>query len=155
VAFVDGVEGVDDDHPSSNLQAGEAWVRNIYQHAVHSPQWERMAIVWTYDEGGGFADHVLPPAGCVARPGDEAYTERGPRVPLVVVSPWARPRFVSHVVRDHLSITRLVEALFDLPALTARDANADALLDLFDFSTCPPALLAPPDAPASGTGACD
>jgi phospholipase C len=152
VAFVDGKDGVEDDHPMADLQRGEAWLRTLFDHAVLSPQWPRLAIVWTYDEGGGFADHVDPqPPGCPAS-ADSSSTRRGPRVPLVVISPWARRGFASHLPQDHTSITRLVEALFDLPALTARDANADALLDLFDFS-CGRDLSVPP-APAAGTGGC-
>jgi phospholipase C len=151
VAFVDGRGNVDDDHPPADLQRGEAWVRTLYDHAVASPQWQRLAIIWTYDEAGGFADHVPPePHGCA--PGDSHPTQRGPRVPLVVISPWARRGYVSHVVRDHAAITRFVEALFDLPALTARDANSDALLDMFDFSC---GVRQPvPAAPAPGTGGC-
>ncbi len=151
VAFVDGRTSYDDDHPPANLQVGEAWLRTLYDHAVASPQWPRLAIVWTYDEAGGFADHVPPPAACAA---DSAspFTALGPRVPLVVISPWARRGYVSHVVRDHTALTRLIEAVFDLPALTARDANADALLDLFDF-TCGRDLSVPP-APPAGTGGC-
>ena len=63
----------------------------------------------------------------------------GPRVPMVMISRWAKPHYVSHVVRDHTSISRFIELLFDLPALTARDANADAMLDMFDFSCAQPA----------------
>jgi hypothetical protein len=74
-------------------------------------------------------------------------------VPLGVISPYARPHFVSHVVQDHTSITRLIEAVFDLPALTARDANSTALLDMFDFENAP-ALLHPPRPPLAGTGGC-
>jgi len=70
------------------------------------------------------------------------------RVPLIVISPWAQAGHVSHLVHDHASILRLVQLLFDLPALTARDANADALLDLFDFR-CPAPLASPPPAPAA------
>jgi phospholipase C len=151
VAFVDGRGNVDDDHPPADLRCGEASVRTVYDHAVASPQWPRLAIVWTYDEGGGFADHVAPePQACP--PGDSRFTQRGERVPLVVISPWARRNYVSHVVRDHTAITRFVEALFDLPALTARDANSDALLDLFDFSCR--AELAAPAAPPAETGGC-
>ncbi len=155
VAFVDGRDYLDDDHPKADLQNGEAWVRNIYAHAIASPQWRRMAIIWTYDEGGGFADHVPPPNACVARPteSDAPYFELGPRVPFAVISPYARPHYVSHVVQEHTAITRFIETVFDLPALTARDANSDALLDMFDFS-CDPAMLVPPAAPESGTGAC-
>jgi phospholipase C len=151
VAFVDGGYG-EDDHPASDLQVGEAWVRNVYQHAVASPQWLRLAIIWTYDEGGGFADHVPPvPAPCPLAGSESSSLPMGPRVPLVAISPWARRNFASHVVHDHTAIARLVEVLFDLPALTARDANSDALLDLFDFS-CGRDLtvLAAPPAGAAG-----
>jgi phospholipase C len=152
VAFVDGRDGVEDDHPPADLQRGEAWLRSIYDHALASPQWSRLAIVWTYDEDGGFADHVPPEPEACAAGVDSSSTQRGPRVPLMMISPWARRGFVSHVVQDHTAITRLIEALFDLPALTARDANSDALLDLFDFS-CDRDLSVPP-APAPGTGGC-
>ena len=151
VAFVDARGNFEDDHPPADVQRGEAWTKVIYDHAVASPQWPRLAIIFTYDEAGGFADHVPPePHGC--RVSGSPFMQRGPRVPLVVVSPWARRNFVSHVVHDHTAITRLIEALFDLPALTERDANSDALLDLFDFS-CGRDLTVPP-APAAGTGGC-
>jgi phospholipase C len=153
VVFVDGVDNVEDEHPTADVQKGEDWTRNIYEHALASKYWRELAMIWTYDEAGGFADHVPPPEQfCVARPQDAQYHAGGVRVPLAVVSPWARPHYVSHVVQDHTAITRFIEALFDLPALTARDANADALLDLFDFGK--PALLNPPTAPAAGTGGC-
>jgi phospholipase C len=152
VAFVDGVEGVDDDHPTADLQVGEAWLRPIYEHTVASPQWPRLAMVWTYDEAGGFADHVPPdPPGCPVATGS-FFANRGPRIPLVMISPWARRGYVSHVPRDHTAITRFIEALFGLPALTPRDANSDALLDLLDFS-CGPDLTVPP-APETGQGGC-
>ena len=156
VAFVDAIAGFDDDHSPADVQRGEAWTHRVYQHVVRSPQWPRTAMVWTYDEGGGFADHVPPPDGCVARPGtiDANAFERGVRVPFVIISPWAKPRSVSHVVQDHTAITRFIETIFGLPALTARDANSTALLDLFDFSSCTPPMLEPPPAPDAGTGGC-
>ncbi len=155
VAFVDGVDSKTDDHPPGDLQVGEAWLHQIYDHAVRSPQWKRTALVWTYDESGGFADHVPPPDGCAPslESKDRAFFERGARVSFVVVSPYSKPGYVSHVVQDHTAITRFIEAIFGLPALTRRDANSSALLELFDFAS-PPALLTPPDAPASGTNGC-
>jgi phospholipase C len=152
VAFVDGRESWEDDHPLADLQRGEAWVKTLFDHAVASPEWQRLAIVWTYDECGAFADHVTPPSACQAAPSNAPFTALGARVPLVVISPWAKRHFVSHVARDHTAILRLIEALFDLPALTARDANSDALLDMFDFSCGRDLSVAP--GPAPGTGGC-
>lgn len=153
VSFVDGEEDVEDDHPTADVQVGEAWLRRLYTHAVASPQWSRMALIWTYDEGGGFADHVKPPSACPANGGADDFTQLGPRVPLVFVSPWAKRHYVSHLVHDHTAILRFVEMLFDLPALTSRDANSDALLDLFDFSCAngDSPIASPPKA---GTGGC-
>lgn len=151
VVFVGGLENVDDEHPTGDVQRGEAWTKRIYDAAVASKAWPTTAMFWTYDEGGGFFDHVPPPTGCVARPQDSAFFELGVRVPLVAISPWARRHYVSKTVRDHTAITRFLEVLFDLPAMTARDANADGLLDMFDFD-CPPAPI--PSAPAAGTGGC-
>jgi phospholipase C len=158
VAFVDGIDGYEDEHPTADVQLGEQWTKDIYDHAIKAPQWERMALLWTYDEGGGFFDHVPPPnKACIARPGnpkDTPYFELGVRIPLAVISPWAKPHYVSHVVQEHTAITRFLATLFGLPALTSRDANSDALLDLFDFSSCTPPMLHPPTAPAAGTGGC-
>jgi phospholipase C len=156
VSFVDGIDNVEDEHPTANVQQGEAWTRNIYEHAVASPLWSSIAILWTYDEAGGFADHVPPPNNaCIARPvsQDQNFYELGVRIPMAVISPYSRPGYVSHVVQEHTAITRFIQTVFNLPALTARDANSDALLDLLDFG-CPPAFLTPPAAPASGTGGC-
>lgn len=152
VAFVDGRENVEDDHPLADVQVGEAWTKNVLDHVFSSPEWTRLAVIWTYDECGAFADHVTPPSACRATPSDSTFTEMGPRVPLVAISPWAKRHYVSHVVHDHTAITRFIEALFDLPALTARDANSDALFDLFDFSCGRD--LSVPAAPAAGTGGC-
>jgi len=157
VSFVDGVDNVEDEHPTGDVQYGEAWTRDIYQTAIASPLWPGLAILWTYDEAGGFADHVPPPnQACVARPAvakDQEFVELGVRVPMAVISPYARPHYVSHVVEEHTAITRFIEVVFGLPALTSRDANSTALLDMFDFG-CAPTLLKPPAAPAAGKGGC-
>ena len=118
---------------------------------MQSPNWASTVLFLTYDEHGGFYDHVPPPRACVADdippmidPTDPDTTfpaefdRYGFRVPLVVVSPFSRPGFVSHNVYDHTSILRFIETRFDLPALTNRDANASPMLDMFDFDN--PAL---------------
>jgi phospholipase C len=156
VIFVDGILNTEDDHPPADVQHGEAWTKKLYDAAVTSPLWDKTALFFTYDEGGGFADHVPPPnQACVARPDnpkDQEFFELGVRIPLVAISPWARRHYVSHVQSEHTSITRFIELVFGLPALTKRDANSDALLDLFDFECKNTEKI--PGAPEAGTGGC-
>jgi phospholipase C len=152
VSFIDSREDIEDEHPTADVQVGEAWTRDIYQAVIASPLWPSIALILTYDEAGGFFDHVAPPNGCVARPQDSAFFELGARVPTVAISAWARHHYVSHARHEHTSILRFIETVFDLPALTARDANSDALLDMFDF-TCP-SQTPLPTAPPAGSAGC-
>jgi phospholipase C len=159
VAFVDPSfvgEMENDEHPPSNVQLGQALIAGIINAAMASPQWGHLAIFLTYDEHGGYWDHVPPPAACLPddiapliSPTDyqAAFDRFGIRVPFVAVSPFSRKRYVSHTPRDHTSILRFIETRFDLPALTSRDANADPLLELFDFDD--PPYLRPPRLPAA------
>jgi phospholipase C len=151
VVFVDGRENVEDEHPTADVQVGEAWTRRIYEAATSSALWPETVLLFTYDEAGGFFDHVPPPDTCLARPEDAMFYELGTRVPLIAISPWARRHYVSKSEKQHTSITRFIETVFGLPALTARDANSDALLDMFDFACAPAAT---PPAPPAGTGGC-
>ena len=158
VVFVDPAGDVDE-HPTGDVQRGEAWARSIVTTALSSPLWPRLALVLTYDESGGFFDHVAPPSACSPDPDgaggyDVTDLDRfGVRVPFVLVSPWARPSYVSHLATDHTAVLRFIEALYDLPALTGRDANASALLDMFDFS-CPQLREVHTEIPAAGRGGC-
>jgi len=159
VSFVDpAFEGSrneeNDEHPPANQQIGQAFIASILQALLHSPAWPHAAAFLTYDEHGGFFDHVPPPPACIPDdippklgPGDTpaAFDRYGIRVPFVVVSPFARRRFVSHRVYDHTSILRFIETRHDLPALTRRDANADPMLELFDFDH--PDFVQPPHLP--------
>jgi phospholipase C len=138
VVFVDTGEGVNDEHPGeSGIDRGERLVAQIVEQAFESPLWPRLALFMTYDEGGGFYDHVPPPPACRAAPSEVDFDRLGMRVPLTLISPYARTGYVSHQVHSHTSMLRFIQALFDLPALSARDANSDALLDLFDFCKAP------------------
>jgi phospholipase C len=157
VAFIDpiflGDEG-NDEHPPRNPQLGQAFVASVVQAMFASPQWPRSALFVLYDEHGGYWDHVPPPPACVPddvppllQPGDVVadFDRYGIRVPLVVVSPFARRKHVSHVVTDQTSVLRFIQTRFDLAALTRRDANADPLLGMFDFAA--PPFLQPPRLP--------
>jgi phospholipase C len=142
-----------DEHPPGSVHEGEVDVRALITRAFQSPLWGHLAIFFTYDENGGFFDHVPPPTACLAAPSESAFDHLGVRVPFILVSPYARAAYVSHETHSHTSILRFIQALFDLPALTGRDANSDALLDLFDFAA--PAFASPPGSvPAAGTATC-
>jgi phospholipase C len=152
------------EHPSADMQVGQHFVQTVVQALMASSAWPKSALFITWDEHGGQYDHVEPPAACSPDdyPGTDAmhttpiphpFDKLGIRVPLIVVSPYARHGYVSHVVTDHTSILRFVEARYNLPALTRRDANATAPFDMFDFShpiIAPPtlreAVIDPPDA---------
>jgi phospholipase C len=109
-------------------------------------------LIWTYDEWGGWYDHVPPPA---AIPPDNVlpilslnqvagrFDQYGFRVPAGVVSPLAKRDFVSHTVYDHTSVLSTLERKWNLPALTRRDANANDLFDMVDLQS-PPAFDKPP-----------
>jgi phospholipase C len=159
VSFVDGniTEDINgnDEHPPGDIQIGQRFVSDVVHGLFASPQWRQLALFITYDEHGGIYDHVVPPRACKpdniepvleedadkAFPG--AFDQLGMRVPFMVVSPFVKPSFVSHRTYDHTSILRFIEARFNLPALSARDANADPLFDFFDFQR--PAFLQPPN----------
>src|SRR5262249_13854692 len=137
-----------------NCGVGGQLAPGVARPLPHPPNGQPWALSITYDEHGGFNAPVPPPQACVPddippmlQPGDtDAQFDRyGFRVPFILVSPYARPGFVSHAVYDHTSILRFIETRFDLPALTNRDANADPMLGLFDFSNA--ALLHPPSLP--------
>ena len=161
VSFVDPVVAdvgrtSNDEHPPWDVQVGQQFVAGVVNALMASPSWGSSAMFFTYDEGGGFYDHVPPPVAPepdaiapMLQPGDApgGFDRYGMRVPVAVVSPYAKPHYVSHVVDDHTSILRFIEYRFGLPSLTNRDANADAMLDMFDFTA--PAFATPPTLPTA------
>jgi len=169
VAWIDpqlllGKTGQTSEHPPADVQVGQKFVYDQVKALLSSPAWPSSAMFITYDENGGLYDHVAPPSAC---PPDDtppmsgaelgAFDRYGFRVPVYVVSPFAKKHFVSHVVHSHSSILRFIEAAFDLPALTNRDANSDAMLDMFDFDKAPfatPPSFAEPAVDATQLAAC-
>lgn len=143
-----------DEHAPADIQVGQELVSKLVRATMQSPNWARSALFLTYDEHGGFFDHVSPPKAC---PPDEEppripgvhhatrFDRLGVRVPFIVISPFARARFVSHETHSHTSVLRLVQARANLPALTHRDANDEPPFEFFDF-THPP-FLSPPKLP--------
>jgi len=150
-------EGPDatDEHAPANVQVGQAFVSRVVGQVMNSSNWPRTALFVSYDEHGGFFDHVPPPTTCppdtepphiAGQHTELRFNRLGVRVPFIVVSPFARAHFVSHRVHSHTSLLRLVEARAELPALTDRDANDDPPFEFFDFDH--PAFLTPPSLPA-------
>ena len=135
-----------------NIAVGEQFAAQVISAVMSGPGWASTLLIWTYDEHGGYYDHVPPPPALApddippdVPAGESAYNgfaQYGFRVPCAVISPWARPRYVSHRTFDHTSICALVEAKWNLPAMTYRDANANPMLDMLDLRL--PAFLAPP-----------
>src|SRR5262249_38355550 len=189
------IRGENDEPPPTDIQRGQAFVSRVVNAVRNGPYWKDSVILITYDENGGFYDHVAPPRAprpdaidpgqcqdlsnppASLQPGGGAecsfnfltatdtsvndaialcpepgpaptgpyparcanFDQAGFRVPFIAVSPFSKPSYVSHTVGDHTSIAALIERIF-LPAgahLTARDAAADPLLDLFDFDGSP------------------
>jgi len=118
--------GLDNEHPGyTDIITGEQHVQGLIDAVRASPHWNHTAIVITYDENGGFWDHVAPPV--VDRWGP------GSRVPAIVISPFARHGYVDHHRYDTTSILALIEHRWGLAPLTTRDAAADPLSGAFDF----------------------
>jgi phospholipase C len=129
---------LESEHPPQNLQLGMWYVTSLINAVMRSPYWDETAIFLTWDDYGGFYDHVPPPQ-------TDQYG-LGPRVPAIVISPYAKRGFIDHTQYDLTSVLRFVEDRFGLEPLTERDRKADGMLAAFDFSQAPRAamVIAPP-----------
>jgi phospholipase C len=153
-AFIGTVDVENDEHPPSNPQRGQALSRQVVEALMKSPNWSSSAFFQTWDEHGGYADRIAPPAAPkpddiapIGDAGGAVFDRYGVRVPVLVVSPWSKPGYVSTVVHDHTSILRTIEVRFGLPAMTHRDAQAAPMTDFFDFSR--PTYQQPPVLPVA------
>jgi phospholipase C len=154
--------------PCCSVQAGAAYAQSLINAVMTGPNWKDSVITFTFDEAGGFYDHVSPqpavsPDGikpsdlmvgdiCTKSTGQNCdFVFTGYRVPLIVISPFAKKNYVSHAVADHTAILKLIETRFKLPALTARDAaQIDMAAEFLDFVN--PQWTTPPSPPAQTTG---
>jgi phospholipase C len=124
-----------DDHPHADLRNGQGFMNLIYRAVTSSRDWHNTLLVFTYDEWGGFFDHVPPPR--VDPPSGEPVSQdglRGFRVPCLLISPFAHRQHVSHLVFDHTSILQFIEWRWKLDPLTERDRTANNLAEALDFS---------------------
>jgi phospholipase C len=162
-----------DSAPPVNIQLGAAFTASLMNALMASPNWKDSALIFTYDEPGGFYDHVSPQPATPPDPSSSAtylpidlqpndicsgqlgagtcnFAYTGYRVPLIVVSPFSKKNYVSHTVYDYTAILKLIETRFGLSPLTNRDAaQADMSTDFFDFTNVPWAT--PPTPPAQST----
>ncbi len=155
--FIDPNYTTTSEENPQDVDVGERFLAGLVHALTHAPTWRHTVLFITYDEHGGYYDHVPPPRALepdsiapLLGPGNVpgGYNRYGFRVPLIVVSPWARAGYASSVVQDHTSITAFIEHKWNLPAMTYRDANAQPMTDYFDFGRAafarPPRLAAAP-----------
>ncbi len=169
---------------SNNIQDGVTRTRQLIDAVMNGPEWKSSVLIFTFDEDGGLYDHVVPPTNvpspdgiqpldiCTSAsdsrcafaalthstppfdaPGD--FTRYGFRVPVVVISPFAKSGYVSHVTTDYTAWLKFVETRFNLAPLTARDgwSGTSDMSDFFDFQN-PPWMTPPSNPPSDGPSAC-
>jgi phospholipase C len=138
------------EHPPGSIQAGERFVRTLLNALMSSSSWRTSAFMWTYDDWGGWYDHVSPPS--VDRYG------YGFRSPALLVSPYAKRGHVDHTTLDFTSELKFIENNWGVPPLAERDTAANDISSAFDFSAGPrePVLLdrvrAPEEPPNTKSG---
>ncbi len=127
----------DDEHPPESPCDGQNWTVQVLNAVMQGPAWNSTVVFITWDDFGGLYDHVPPPQ--IDQFG------LGPRVPLLIISPYSKPGYISHTIYEHSSILKFVETRYGLPPLTPRDSAASNMLDSFDFTQPPqpPLVLQP------------
>ncbi|MGH9433592.1 MAG: phospholipase C, partial [Terriglobia bacterium] len=111
------VTGANNEHPPYSTCQGENWTVQQLNTLMQGPDWNTSAVFLTWDDFGGFYDHVAPPPVDIYG--------LGPRVPLLIISPYARAGYISHTQYEFSSVLKFIEERFNVPSLTARDANAN------------------------------
>jgi len=155
--------GSDSDASAENVQKGAQYTASLINALMQSSSWRDSAFFFTFDESGGLYDHVAPqpavsPDGIKPvdlHPGDTCTVTTGPlcdfiytgfRIPLTVISPYAKKNYVSHTVGDETAILKFIETRFGLPPLTKRDAAQMDMTEFFDFNN--PPWMTPPVPPS-------
>ncbi|HEY5948956.1 MAG TPA: alkaline phosphatase family protein [Kofleriaceae bacterium] len=147
VSYIDPFFGENDDHPPLHPIMAQALIAAIYNALAQSPQWKNCMLVITYDEHGGFFDHVPPPTtvdDTEARFGVPGFEQLGFRVPAMVIGPYAKQSYVSSVQYDHTSALKHLQTAFELETLNARMDAANDLSDCIDLDRLAVGDWAPP-----------
>jgi phospholipase C len=141
--FLDKFRYGSSQHPLASVRVGDNFIKTIYEAIRNSPVWESSLLIITWDEHGGFYDHVPPPPA--VPPGDIPtaahskngfrFDQLGVRVPAIVISPRIPKNLIDHRTYDHASILATIEKLFELDPLTDRDRNANSLTPLLTLMT--------------------
>ena len=139
VSWIYGPSGLDE-HPVANVTDGMNWTTGLVSAMVAGPQWAESAIFITWDDWGGWVDHVDPPLLEAWNDGTQFHP--GGRVGCLVLSPYAKRGYISHAQHTHVSLVRFCEITFGLAPLNPRDAASDGMEDCFDL-TKPPDLTRP------------
>jgi phospholipase C len=114
------------EHAPASITTGMNWVKHVINAIMNSSYWNSTAIILTWDDYGGFYDHVPPPQ--IDKYG------LGFRMPTLIISPYAKPGYIDHTQYQFESTLKFIEWRFNLPALTDRDKHASNLLNAFDFN---------------------
>ena len=117
------------EHPPGSIRSGQKFVKALIQALMRSDSWKSSAFLLTYDDWGGWYDHVAPP-----QVDEHGY---GMRVPALLVSPYARRGAIDSTLLDFTSIPKFIEENWDLEPLAERDANANSFMSALDFSQSP------------------
>ena len=138
------VETGTDEHPLNPVDQGARYSRSLVSALMNSPSWKDSVMFITYDEGGGLYDHVEPmktvnpdgkkPIGLLPEDHGGDFTISGFRVPLLVISPFAKPGYIAHTPSDFTALLKFIEKRWDLPNLNKRDAFQPDMDEYFDWS---------------------
>ncbi|HEX2049625.1 MAG TPA: alkaline phosphatase family protein [Actinomycetota bacterium] len=125
VSWVVPGPGVNEHPGGPSVCVGENWTVDVVNRIMKSKYWKSTAIFLTWDDFGGFYDHVPPP--------QKDHMGLGPRVPLLIISPWAKQGYVDSTEYEFSSVLKFIETVYDLPCMTHRDCQANDMMDAFDF----------------------
>ena len=136
VVYIDPGFSANDDHPPVHPILGQELIAAVYTALARSPQWKNVLLVVTYDENGGYYDHVPPPTttdDTLAQFGVPGFEQLGFRVPAIIAGPYVKQNYISSVQYDHTSALKHLQNVFGLAPLTARSEAATDLSDCIDF----------------------